>query len=91
MLPTAIEHYRTRTMLPIRRFAERSQQPKTILQSPVKGKRRKSRQKKCEDNIKERTGMDFASSTKAAENRTRWKGIVAKSCAPTTFQCYGIE
>ena len=23
--------------------------------------------------------MDFASSTRAAENRTRWKGIVAKS------------
>ena len=25
------------------------------------------------------TGMDFASSTKAAENKTRWKGIVVKS------------
>ena len=24
-------------------------------------------------------GMDFASSTKAGENRTRWKGIVANS------------
>ena len=33
----------------------------------------------CEDNIKEWTGMDFASSTRAAENRTRWKGIVANS------------
>ena len=29
--------------------------------------------------MKERTGMDFASSTRAAENRTRWKGIVANS------------
>ena len=36
-------------------------------------------QKRWEDNIKERTGMDFASSTRAAENRTKWKGIVAKS------------
>ena len=32
-----------------------------------------------EDNIKEWTGMDFASSTRAAENRSRWKGIVANS------------
>ena len=35
--------------------------------------------KKCEDNIKNWTGMDFASSTRAAENRTRWKEIVAIS------------
>ena len=53
---------------------------KTILQGTVKGKRKRSRQKKrWEDNIKEWTGMDFASSIWAAENRTRWKGIVANS------------
>ena len=53
---------------------------KTILQGTVKGKRKIGRQKKrWEDNIKEWTGMDFASSTRAAENRTRWKGIVANS------------
>ena len=41
---------------------------------------KRGRQKKrWEDNIKEWTGMDFASSTRAAENRTRWKGIVANS------------
>ena len=46
----------------------------------MKGKRKRGRQKKrWEDNIKERTEMDFASSTKAAENRTGWKGIVANS------------
>ena len=51
---------------------------KTILQGTVKGKRKRGRQKKrWEDNIKEWTGMDFASSTRAAENRSRWKGIVA--------------
>ena len=39
----------------------------------VKGKRKRGRQKKrWEDNIKEWTGMDFASSTRAAENRSRW-------------------
>ena len=44
----------------------------------MKGKRKRGRQKKrWEDNIKEWTGMDFASSIGAAECRTRWKGIVA--------------
>ena len=53
---------------------------KTILQGTVKGKRKRGRRKKrWEDNIKEWTGMDFASSTRAAENRTRWKAIVANS------------
>ena len=50
---------------------------KTILQGTVKGKRKRGRQKKSwEDNIKEWTGMDFASSTRAAENRSRWKGLL---------------
>ena len=52
---------------------------KTILQGTVKGKRKKGRQKRWVDNIEEWTGMDFASSTRAAEYRTRWKGIVANS------------
>ena len=43
---------------------------KTLLQGKVKGKRRRGRQKKrWEDNIKEWTGMDFVSSSTAAENR----------------------
>ena len=51
-----------------------------LTQGRVKGKRKRGRQKKrWEDNIKEWTGMDFASSTRAAENRLRWKGIVADS------------
>ena len=46
----------------------------------MKGKRKQGRQKKrCEDNIKEWTGMGFASSTRAAVNRSGWKGIVANS------------
>ena len=46
----------------------------------MQGQRRKGRKKKrWEDNIKEWTGMDFASSTRAAEDRTRWRGIVVKS------------
>ena len=34
---------------------------------------------RLEDNIKEWTGMVFASSARAVENRTGWKGIVANS------------
>ena len=50
---------------------------KTTLQGTVKGKRKRGYQKNMwEDNIKERTGMDFASSNRAVENRTRWKGLL---------------
>ena len=52
---------------------------KMILKGIVKGKRRKDRQKRREEYIKEWTWMDFASSTRAPEHRTRWKGIVVKS------------
>ena len=59
----------------LRRFGHVSRSSglaKTILQGTVKGKRKRGRQKKrWEDNIKEWTGMDFASSTRAAENRLR--------------------
>ena len=52
---------------------------KTILQGTVKGARRRGRQKKWEDNIKEWTGMGFGDSLRAAEDRGGWKGIVAES------------
>ena len=53
---------------------------KTILLGAVQGKTEKNGQKKrWEDNIKKWTGMDIASSTRAAEDRARWKGIVVKS------------
>ena len=53
---------------------------KTILQGTVKVKRRRGRQKKrWEDNINKLTEMDFGSSSRAAENMTRLKGIVANS------------
>ena len=52
---------------------------KTILQGTVKGARRRGRQKKWKDNIKEWTGMGFGVSLRAAEDRKGWKGIVATS------------
>ena len=42
---------------------------KTILQGTVKGARRRGRQKRWEDNIKEWTGMGFGDSLGAAEDR----------------------
>ena len=43
---------------------------KTILQGTVKVGRRQGRQRKrCEDNIREWTGLEFAKSQKAVENR----------------------
>ena len=53
---------------------------KIILQGTVKEKRKRGRQKeRWKDNLKEWTEMDFASSTRAAENRSRWREVVANS------------
>ena len=42
-------------------------------------KKKRQTEEEVEDNIKEWTGMDFVSSTRAGENRSRWKGVVANS------------
>ena len=55
---------------------------KTILQGAVKRgeKKRQVRQRKgCEDNIREWTGLEFAKSQRAVENRGIWRKPVAKS------------
>ena len=53
---------------------------KTVLQGTVQGGRRQGRQRKrWEDNIREWTGLEFAESQKAVENREKWKKLVAKS------------
>ena len=52
---------------------------KTILQGTVKGGRRWGRQRKrWEDNIREWTGLEFAKSQRAVENREKWRKLVAK-------------
>ena len=52
----------------------------TILQCTVKGGRRQGRQRKrWENNIREWTGLEFAKSQRAVENRERWRKLVAKS------------
>ena len=58
----------------------RSGLAKTILQGTAKGRRRKGRQRKTwEDNIREWTGLEFAKSQRAVENRGKWRKLVAKS------------
>ena len=53
---------------------------KTILQGTVKRERRQGRQRKrCEDNIREWTGLEFGKSQRAVENREKWRNLVAKS------------
>ena len=52
---------------------------KTILQGTVEGGRRHGRQRKrWEDNIREWTGLEFAKSQRAVENREKWRTLVAK-------------
>ena len=52
----------------------------TILQGTVKEGRTQGRQKKrWEDNIREWTGIEFAKSQRAVENRHKWRRLVVKS------------
>ena len=49
-------------------------------ETTVKGGRRQGRQRKrWEDNIREWTGLEFAKSQRAVENRGKWRKLVAKS------------
>ena len=57
-----------------------SRMVKTNLQGTVKGRRRQCGQRKrWEDNIREWTGLEFAKSQRAVENREKWRKLVAKS------------
>ena len=48
----------------------------------VKGRRRHGRQRKrWEDNIREWTDLEFGKSQRAAENRGKWRKLVAKLSA----------
>ena len=64
-----------------------------IKDNPTGHSERKKKMRQTEEEvgrqyqIKEWTGMDFASSTRAAENRSRWKGIVANSSVVLRRPC----
>ena len=57
---------------------------KTILQGTVNGTRRRGRQRKrWEDNIKDWTGLSFATTQRAAEDRSTWRRVIHEaSVAP---------
>ena len=58
---------------------------KTILQGTVKGGRRQGRQKKrLEDNIREWTGLEFAKSKRAVENRENWRKLLSHLWRPNS-------
>ena len=52
---------------------------KTILQGTVKGGRRQGRHRKRWEDIREWTGLEFAKSKRAVENRGKWRKLVARS------------
>ena len=52
---------------------------KTILQGTEKGGSRQGRQRKRWEDIREWTGLEFARSQGAVENREEWRKLVAKS------------
>ena len=65
---------------------------KTILQGRVKGRRRQGRQRKrWGENFREWTGLEFAKSQRAVENREEWSKLVAKSSVaiPSTLTVKG--
>ena len=43
------------------------------------GRRQGRQRKRWEDNIKDWTGLEFAKSQRAVENREKWRKLVAKS------------
>ena len=47
------------------------------------GRRQGGQRKRWEDNIREWTGLEFAKSQRAVENRKRWRKLVAKSSDET--------
>ena len=50
------------------------------MQGTVKGGKRQGRQRKrWEANIRKWTGLEFAKSQRAVENREKWRKLVAKS------------
>ena len=55
---------------------------KSIFQGTVKGGRRHGRPRtRWEDNITDWTGLEFAKSQRAVENREKWRKLVVKSSA----------
>ena len=57
----------------------------------VRGKKTRQAERRREDSIREWTGLEFAKSQRAVENRGKWRKLVVKiiSGAPTTLVVKG--
>ena len=55
--------------------------PKPSCKAQRKGEADKAdrKKKKCKDNIKEWTGLEFGRSQRAVENREKWRKLIVKS------------
>ena len=53
--------------------------PKPSLQGAVKGRRQGRQRKRWENSIWKWTGLEFAKSQRAVENREKWRNQVVKS------------
>ena len=42
------------------------------------GRRQNGKRKRWEDSLRKRTGLEFAESQRAVENRRKWRKLVAK-------------
>ena len=49
------------------------------MQGTVKGGRKGTQKKRWVDDIREWTGLEFAKSQRAVENREKWRNLVVKS------------
>ena len=53
--------------------------PNHLARHSKRGKRQGRQRKRWEDNIRKWTGLEFAKSQRAVENRGKWGKLVAKS------------
>ena len=86
-------HYRETQTAVVWSFSPRSSGlAKAILQGTVKGGRKQGRQRKrWEDNIREWTGLEYAKSQRAVENREKMEEVVGEIVcgAPATLAVKG--
>ena len=50
-----------------------------LVKHSERGKKTRQQRKRWEDNIRECTGLEFAKSERAVENREKWRKLVVKS------------
>ena len=65
--------------LPYIKFRKKKKKKKHFPRHSERGRRQERPRKRWEDNIREWTGLEFAKSQRAVENRDKWRKLVVKS------------